>query len=96
MSTLGHPTRRPNGVAFAPVTRLGRWAVVLAVAAVGLVALAAIVPRGASIGFAAGIGAGVSALVAIVRDRERAVSVFAALVPLVIAVAFGLAELISG
>jgi uncharacterized protein (DUF2062 family) len=34
--------------------------------------------------------------VCVVRDRERAVIVFAALVPLAIAVAFVLAELISG
>jgi hypothetical protein len=34
--------------------------------------------------------------VAIVRDRERAVTVFAAVAPLFIAVAFVLAELIGG
>ena len=33
---------------------------------------------------------------AIVRDRERAVTVFAALLPLAIAVTFVLAELITG
>jgi hypothetical protein len=33
---------------------------------------------------------------AIIRDRERAVTVFAALVPLVVGVGFVLAELISG
>ena len=33
---------------------------------------------------------------AIIRDRERALTVFAALVPLAISVAFALAELITG
>jgi hypothetical protein len=39
---------------------------------------------------------GLAALVAIVRDRERAVTVFAALAPVAIAVAFALAELVTG
>jgi hypothetical protein len=34
--------------------------------------------------------------VAILRDRERALSVFAAVLPLAVAVAFVLAELIAG
>jgi hypothetical protein len=38
----------------------------------------------------------VTALIAIIRHRERALTVFVALVPLVIAVAFLLVELISG
>ena len=33
---------------------------------------------------------------AVIRDRERAVTVFAALLPLVVGVAFVLAELITG
>ena len=53
-------------------------------------------PSGAALGFVCGLAGGVAALMAIVRDRERAVTVFAALAPLVIAVAFALAELISG
>jgi hypothetical protein len=36
------------------------------------------------------------ALTAIIRDRERAVMVFAALVPLIIAGAFALTQLITG
>ena len=94
MSSLGQPARSP--FAFAPTTRLGRWAVGLALAAVGLVAAAALVPRGAALGFAAALAAGIAGLVAVVRERERAMSVFLALVPLAIAVAFVAAELIGG
>jgi hypothetical protein len=79
-----------------PTTNLGRWAVGLATAFFPLVFAAAVVPRVAALGFICGLTGGVAALIAIVRDRERAVIVFAALVPLAIAVAFVLAELISG
>jgi cyanate permease len=56
------------------------------------------VPRAAALGFVCGLagGAGAAALMAIIRDRERAVTVFAALVPLVVGVGFVLVELISG
>ena len=37
-----------------------------------------------------------AALLAIIRDRERAVTLFAAVLPLVVAVAFVLVELITG
>ena len=94
MSTLGQPAR--DHVSLAPTSRLGRWAVGLALAAVGLVAAAALVPRGAALGFAAAVAAGVAGMVAVVRERERAVSVFLALVPLAVAVAFVAAELIGG
>ena len=57
---------------------------------------ATVVPRGAAFGIAFGLAGGVAALVAIVRDEERAVSVLAAFVPVVIAVAFVVAELIGG
>jgi hypothetical protein len=57
---------------------------------------AAVVPRGAALGFVCGLAGGVAALMAIIRDRERAVTVFAAVVPFAVGVAFVLAELISG
>ena len=57
---------------------------------------ATVVPGGAALGFVSGLAGGIVALMAIVRERERAVTVFAALVPLAIAVGFVLAELISG
>jgi hypothetical protein len=61
-----------------------------------LVFAAAMVPRGAALGFVCGLAGGVAALLAIIRNRERAMTVFAALLPLVVGVAFVLAELISG
>jgi hypothetical protein len=57
---------------------------------------AAVVPRGAMLGFVCGLAGGVAALVSIARDRERALTVFAALLPLVVALAFVLAETIGG
>jgi hypothetical protein len=53
-------------------------------------------PRGAALGFVCGLAGGVAALTAIVRDRERAVTVFAAVAPLAIAVAFVLVEVLVG
>lgn len=91
---LGQPVRHPR-IPILPTTHLGRWAVGLA-AFFPLVFAAAVVPRGAALGFVCGLAGGAAALVAIVRDRERAVTVFAALAPLVAAVAFVLAESISG
>ena len=79
-----------------PTTHLGWWAVGLAAAFFPLVFAAAVVPRGAAIGFVCGLAGGVAALMAIIRDRERALTVLAALVPLAIAVAFLLVEVISG
>ena len=61
-----------------------------------LVFAAGLVPAAAALGFLCGLAGGVAALTAIVRGRERAVSVFAALAPLAVAVAFVLAELITG
>ena len=83
-------------IAIVPTTVLGRWAVGLAIGFWALVLVATVVPGGAAIGFAFGLAGALAALLAIVRDRDRAVLVFAALVPLVVAVAFVLAELISG
>jgi len=61
-----------------------------------LVFAAALVPRAAALGFACGLAAGIAALVAIVGRRERGVIVFAALLPVVIGVAFALTQLIIG
>ena len=94
-----HP-RSPinNGprVTILPATSLGRRAVGLAAVFFPLLLAASVVPREAALGFACGLAGGAAALVAIVRDQERAVTVFAALVPVAIAVAFVLAELIGG
>jgi hypothetical protein len=77
------PIRTARRIAFVPTTGLGRWAVCLAVASFTLVlAWRLIGPVGALPGFACGLAGGVVALLAIFRGGERAISVFAAIVPL--------------
>jgi hypothetical protein len=90
------PVKHRPRITVLPTADLGRWAVGLAAAFFPLVFAAAVVPRGAALGFVCGLAGGVAAVMAIIHDRERAVTVFAALVPLAIGVAFVLAELITG
>jgi hypothetical protein len=92
----GSPVKYRPRITFLPTTHLGWWAVGLAAAFFPFVFAAAVVPRGAAIGFVCGLAGGVAALMATIRDRERALTVFVALAPLVIGVAFLLVELISG
>jgi len=91
------PVKKTRRIAILPTTRLGRWAVGLAAANVVLVLGWRLMgPLGAMPGFACGLAGGVVAMVAIFRRGERAITVFAALVPLLLVVAFVLAELIVG
>ena len=92
----GSPVERRRRIAILPTSDLGWWAVGLAAAFFPLVFVGAVVPRGIALGFVCGLAGGVTGLMAVVRSRERAVTVFAALVPLIVAVAFVLAELIAG
>ena len=55
-----------------------------------------LLPGGAALGLACGLLGGILALIAILRRSERAVLVFAAIVPLVLVVTFVLAELLVG
>jgi hypothetical protein len=80
----------------APTTRLGRWAVGLALAFPVLVTGWAILPGGAALGLVCGLAGGILALRAIASHGERGVAVFAALLPLVLVVGFVLAELLVG
>jgi hypothetical protein len=88
------PDTRGPRIAILPTTRLGWWAGGLGAVFFPLVFAAALVPRAAALGFVCGLAGGVAAAIAIVRDHERAVTVLAAVVPLVIGVAFMLAQLI--
>lgn len=88
------PVKHRRRITILPTTNLGRWAVGLATAFFPLVFAAAVVPRGAALGLVCGLAGGVAASIAIVRDHERAVTVFAAVVPFVIGLAFMVAELI--
>ena len=92
----GSPVEHRRAITVLPTTNLGWWATGLAAAFLPLVFAAAVAPGGAALGLVCGLAGGFAALKAIVSDRERAVTVFAALMPLVIAVAFVLAELITG
>lgn len=93
-----HPGARLNRPrsTILPTSSLGRWAVGLSSGFFPLVFAASVVPRGAAFGIAFGVSGGVAAVVAIIRDRERALTVFAALLPAAIAVAIVLAEWITG
>ena len=91
----GSPVEQRPRITILPMSRLGWWAAGLA-AAFPLVFAAAVVPGSAALGFVCGLAGGVAALAAIIRDRERAVTVFMALVPLVVGVGFVLVEVISG
>lgn len=94
--TVHEAKARKHRVAILPTTRLGWWAVGLALANVVLVLSWTILPGGAALGFLAGLAGGIVALVAIVRHGERALAVFLAIGPLVMVVLFLLAELLIG
>jgi hypothetical protein len=84
-------------IAILPTTRLGRWALGLAAANVVLVLGWSLMgPLGAIPGFACGLAAGGVGLVAIFRRGERAITVFAALMPFAFVLLFVLLELVVG
>lgn len=96
-SAHGLPTRHRRP--FWPTTRLGKWAVALAIGNVLLMLTPSwrlLGPLGGFPGLAAGAIGGVLALVAISRRREHATSVRLAAVPLVLVILFVLAELLVG
>lgn len=88
--------RSRPGIPVLPTTGGGRWAVGLAALFFAFVSVSTVVPRGAVFAFVCALAGGAAALTSIVRDHERAVTVFLALVPPVIGVAFALAQLVSG
>ena len=89
--------KKPRAIAILPTTRLGRWAVGLGIAYFVLVLGWRLTgPLGAMPGFASGVAGGAIGLVAICRRGERALTVFAAIMPLVLVVSFVLAELLIG
>jgi hypothetical protein len=101
--TMGTGAERPRTpvaqrprIPVLPTTQLGWWAVGLAAAFFALVLVGTVVPRGGMFAVLCGAAGGVLALVAIVRDRERGLSVLAALAPLALAAGFAVAELVGG
>lgn len=91
-----HPGSPVSGrrIAILPTTKLGWWAVGLAGGFFPLVFAAGVVPRAAALGFVCGLAGGIAAVTAIVRDHERAVTVFAGVLPFVVALAFMVAEVL--
>jgi hypothetical protein len=80
-----------------PTTQSGRLAVALAAASVVVFLAWTIVRAGGGIGFVFGWTGRLVALVSIVRHGERAITVFVAwILPLVLTVAFVLADMIVG
>lgn len=91
------PVHVSSGFTFWPRTRPGWWASGLAAASVLLVPSWRLMgPAGAAPGLSCALAGGVVALWAIVRSKERAVIVFASLVPFLFAVVLVLAELAIG
>ena len=88
---------RARRVRWLPTTRPGWWALALSAAGIVLVpAWRLMGPLGAFPGFVCGLGGGVVAVIAILRRRDRAVAVFAAVLPLLLVVALVVAELVVG
>lgn len=95
-SNTGHGAQRgwkPRTIL--PVTRPGRWAVLLTAASVLLMMAWTVLPGGGVIPLVCGLAGGVIALVAIFRHGERALAVLVALVPFLWAVAFVVAEIVE-
>jgi mannose/fructose/N-acetylgalactosamine-specific phosphotransferase system component IIC len=81
---------------FLATTLLGKWAVGFAVGAFLLQFAWMILPGGAALSMAFALAGGISALIAIVHQRDRAIAVYIAVVPLVMTVLFLAAELLIG
>lgn len=101
------PSPKTPRVHLLPTTFLGRWALRLAGASVVLLFAAPLVnliawvrivaiPLLYTLALAAAVVGGVLALVAIIRDNERALSVFAATVPLLFYLVFTVIEVLAG
>lgn len=96
--TIGAPpVKKPHRFTFAPTTTTGKWALGLLVADVLLMfGWRLMGPLGAFPGMLLGLVAGIVALVAIIRYGERAITAYAAVLPLLSVVLFVLAELLIG
>jgi len=77
-----------------PHTKLGWWAVGLAVAGILLVSAWTILPGGAAFGFLCELAGGIVALIAIIRQHERSWMVWLALLPMLNVFVFLLAEIL--
>lgn len=91
------PAEKRRRFAVLPMTSLGKWAIGMAVAgAVLVLGWSTIGGLGGALGLVLGLAGGGAALTAIFRRGERAVTVFAAVLPFLTVVVFLLAELFIG
>jgi len=77
-----------------PATRLGWWAVGLAVASFVLGFLWLFLPGGAILSFLCGLAGGVIALIVIIRQQERSWLVFLSILPMINVFIFIIGEFI--
>jgi len=77
-----------------PSTRLGWWAVGLAMASIVLNFAWSILPGGAILSFICGLAGGVLALIAVIRQHERAWLVFLSILPMFSVLFFILGEIL--
>ena len=89
-------TRASTKTRYLPTTSLGKWAVGLAVVSVLLQFAWMILPGGAALAMACALVGGIVGFRAIVRHGERAIAVYATLVPFVLTVVFITAEFVIG
>lgn len=75
-----------------PHTKLGWWAVAMAVANVVLMLAWTILPGGGALGLLAGLISGILALIAVTRRNERSWIVFLSILPMLNVLIFVLAE----
>jgi len=75
-----------------PHTKLGWWAVGLAIASILLMFGWMFLPGGAGLSFLCGLAGGIVALIAIIRQHERSWAVWLALLPMLNVFVFFLGE----
>ena len=93
--TTGMSADKATRIHLLPTSRLGWWAVVFSGVAIVWTLVWAIVPFGALFAFAVGSVGGVLALIAVVRDKDKSLCVYVALVPMLFVLWFLLTEVLS-
>ena len=75
-----------------PATRLGWWAIGLAVASIVGILAWSILPGGAWLGFLCGLAGGIVGLIAIIREHERSLFIWLTILPFAFVIFFLLGE----
>lgn len=93
--TTSVPSKKSPHVRLLPTTPFGRLAIVLAGAGIALTFAWQLMPLAAWPGFIVQLAGGVFALIAAIRDGDRAISVFLAVLPMLFVVWFLAVEVLS-